>query len=143
MVWFLVPVAGGIGAAGSIYGLHAATNATSICVAKTVYGIEGAYTWPPLASYFEDRPRKHNGTALGTLSAGTVAVPTYVLVARGMQGTMQNAASIGQPAKVESFAQLAKSIAPGMGRRGVAALAAAVVAGAVRPIVDGNNMKRL
>ena len=76
-------------------------------------GIEGAYTWPPLASYFEDRPRKHNGTALGTLSAGTVAVPTYVLVARGMQGTMQNAASIGQPAKVESFAQLAKSIAPG------------------------------
>ncbi len=28
-----------------------------------------------------------------------------------------------------------------MGQRGVAALAAAVVAGAVRPLADGNNMK--
>ena len=76
-------------------------------------GIEGAYTWPPLATYFEDRPPKHNGTAVGTLCAGTIAVPTYMAVARGMQATMRSAASIEQPAKVESFAQLAKSIAPG------------------------------
>ncbi|CAL5227425.1 g10386 [Coccomyxa viridis] len=141
MVWFLVPVGGCIGAAGAIYGLHSAANATSIYVAKNVHGIEEAYTWPPLASVFEDRPQRHNGTALGMISAVTAAIPAYVIVARGMQRSVNSAAGIGQPAKVESFAQLARSLAPGMGQRGVAALAAAVVAGAVRPLADGNNMK--
>ena len=38
MVWFLIPVAGSIGAAGAIYSLHAATNATSIYVAQKAHG---------------------------------------------------------------------------------------------------------
>lgn len=138
MVWFLIPVAGSIGAAGAIYSLHAATNATSIYVAQKAHGesfdfsesvqylmwtfsppwpcdagIEGAYTWPPLATMFEDRPQRHNGTVLGVASAVTVAIPTYVLAQRGMRRSVSSAASIGQPAKVESFAQLARSLAPG------------------------------
>ena len=76
-------------------------------------GINRAYAWPPLAGIFRDIPQERNGTALGIVSATAVAIPTYVIVARGMQGTMESAESIRQPAKVESFAQLARSLAPG------------------------------
>lgn len=142
MVWFLVPVMGGIGAAGTIYGLHAMCNMTSIQVAQKLYGIDNGYTWPPLSNLFEERPQKHNGTAVGVLSAGTAAVATYLLMRRGMRTAIGDAANMKQPAKIDNFAQLAKTLAPGMGQRGAAALAAAVVGGAIRSIVDGNNMER-
>ena len=62
---------------------------------------------------FDDRTQEQNGTVLGTMAAGAVAIPTYAIVMRGIRGSMRSAASTVQPAKVESFAQLARSIAPG------------------------------
>lgn len=37
-MWFLLPGVGGLGACGTLYGLHSITNATSIYVAHTLHG---------------------------------------------------------------------------------------------------------
>ncbi len=50
---------------------------------------------------------------MGVLSAGIAALATYVLVTKGMQGDVKGTGKLASPAKVESFAQLAKSLAPG------------------------------
>lgn len=76
-------------------------------------GINRSYTWPPWSNMFDDSHVKNNGTSVGVLSAGATAIATYFLMRRGMLGSIKETPSIGQPDKIDNFAQLAKSLAPG------------------------------